>query len=251
MKIDYEENVLVIEDTDKIKSTKIFTSRFPALIGANKFKKQGDELLSMFGLLPKEPFDEFYTLRGKYAEEIVKIFFDRLGVSYKHYGMDSSGNKEYDVFSNKVFGGVPDFIVNGTQNVEVKATNLSKRKFIEKTHGKQEHIAQVEISSYLGSCNQAFLIYVFFSDNDEEKIRNELKTKVKTFNPESFDKKKISKFNVYLNEDKIKTKMLIAYDLVEKTKASRKIPLELIRESTLNKLGFKQKVDIFEQKRLV
>ena len=110
-----ENDYLIIEPQDKIRETKIFSSKYPALIGASDFTKPGDAMLEMWGLVPKEPFDPFYTLRGEIAEQRVENAFKNNGAIYKHYGSESSKNKVFDLFTNnKFFGGVYDFVVKNT-----------------------------------------------------------------------------------------------------------------------------------------
>lgn len=250
MKIENDE-YLVIEENDKIKKNKIFSSTYPTLLGTNNFKKQGDAILEMWGLVPKSEFDDFYALRGYYAELIIKNLFDKKNYNYKYYGYDSSGNKIFDMFkSNKFFGGVVDFIINDYINVEVKSSNIDKKVFIDSTKGKMEHKKQAQLSSFLGSFNKAKLVYVYFTDEQEEQIRKELETGVQEFNIDNFDYHNISIHDLILNIDQIKKDMLIAYDFVKKCEMNKKIPLVTISDNVLEKLGFKVKNDIFKQEKV-
>lgn len=243
----FENKYLVIDDNDKIYDSKIFTSRYPTLLGANDFQKPGDALLEMWRLIPKEPFDEFYTLRGEIAELKVERAFVENGRDFKHFGSESSKKKIFDVFNdNKVFGGAYDFLVKGEDNtlinVEVKSTNIKNKPYLKEP--RKEHVKQAQLSSFLGRIKHCKIIYVFFNDQDEETIREMLKNKAQPYDISSF-RCEYKTFEIEIDEDKIKRDMMIVYDLVNECKKNRRIPIALISDNVLAKLGYK--ANIFER----
>ena len=53
--IEIKDDFLCFEN-EKINKTKIYTGKFPTLIGENPFQMKGDCILQMFGLIKPEPF---------------------------------------------------------------------------------------------------------------------------------------------------------------------------------------------------
>ena len=247
-----ENDYLIIEPQDKIRETKIFSSKYPALIGASDFTKPGDAMLEMWDLVPKEPFDPFYTLRGEIAEQRVEHAFKHNGATYKHFGSESSKNKVFDLFtSNKFFGGVYDFVVRNDEddliNCEVKATNIKNMPYMNEP--RKEHVKQAELATYLGNLSICTIIYVFFDDESEQKIKewmNDLSTEHDIFELNV----KYKNFNISIDKDKIQRDMLNAYDLVKKCKDNRRIPLALISDKTLERIGLIKNNDIFKQQEI-
>ena len=243
----FEGNYLVLDDNDKIYNSKIFSSKYPTLIGCNDFQKPGDALLEMWKLIPKEPFDPFYALRGVIAEKRVLQVLQRKGATFKYFGSESSKQKIFDLFTNnKYFGGVYDFLVKNNDgvlaNVEIKATNKKNEPYLKQA--KKEHIKQAQLSSFLGNVKRCKIVYVFFDDESESKIREWLSEPYEE--SEIFDLNCTYKtFEVELNEQEIQKDMLNAFDLVNECKKNRRIPIHLISDNILDKLGYKP--NIFER----
>lgn len=246
----FEKDYLLLEENDKIYSTKIFSSRYPTLLGVNDFQKQGDAMLEMWKLIPKEPFDPFYTIRGEVAEIKVQELLESKGIKYKHYGSETSKQKIFDLFvQNKFFGGVYDFLAtdsNGKMvSIEVKSTNIKNKPFI--NEAKKEHIKQAELACFLGKISRCKIIYVFFDDENEAKI----KQLAENYTKQDIDliECEMKTFNVEINEAKIQTDMMIAYDLVNECKKNRRIPIALLSNKTLDFLGYK--ANIFEREEII
>lgn len=243
----FEKDYLVLDDTDKIYENKISSSRYSTLIGANDFQKPGDALLEMWKLIPKEPFDPFYTLRGEIAEQLVKHRLDENKAKYKYFGMSASENKIFDLFTkNQCFGGVYDFLLknrDGTlTNLEVKSMSLKNKPYMK--IARKEHIKQVQLTSYLGNIKSCRIVYVFFDDESEERIKEWSKEPGVLHNIFSLNYE-IKTFVVDINEKDIERDMVIVCDLVKECKKNRRIPIHLISDNILEKLGYKP--NIFER----
>lgn len=243
----FENEYLVLDENDKIYDSKIFTSRFATLLGANDFQKKGDALLEMWKLIPKEPFDPFYTLRGEIAERIVESKLATKNVRYKYFGKDASDKKVFDLFpNNKYFGGVYDFVVNDNQgkyvNVEIKSTSEKNLSYL--TEPRKEHVKQAQLCSYLGNLSFCKIIYVVFNEHDEQMIREKLNNAFLDIPIYDF-KVKLITFDVEINEDQIRQDMKSAYDYVNKCKITRKIPISDLSDKVLSKLNYAP--DIFER----
>lgn len=243
----FKDDYLVFEPQDSIYDSKIFSSRFATLVGANDFQKPGDALLEMWKLIPKQPFDPFYTLRGEIAEQLVKHRLDENKAKYKYFGMSASENKIFDLFTkNQYFGGVYDFLLtnrDGTiTNLEVKSTNIKNKPYME--NARKEHIKQVQLTSYLGNIKSCRIVYVFFDDESEERIKEWLKEPGTHHDIFSLHYE-MKTFVVGINEKDIERDMVIACDLVKECKKNRRIPIHLISDNILEKLGYKP--NIFER----
>lgn len=245
------DDYLIIEPDDKIKETKIFSSKYPTLLGANDFQKPGDVMLEMWGLVEKDPFDPFYRLRGEIAEKRIESILKRKDVAYKYYGCDASNDKIFDLFTNnQFFGGVYDFVIsmNGKlMNYEIKSTNIKNMAYMNEP--RKEHVKQAELMTYLGNLQKCSIIYVFFDDESEEEIKKWV-NEPKIEHDIDMLNVKYKHFEIPIDKEKIKIEMLKAYDLVNECKKNRRIPLAMISDKTLEKLGFKKKINIFEQQEI-
>ena len=76
MHIDVEKDLLVIDKEDNVKCKKITGHSFVGLIGLDNFKRSGDWLLIMHGLLPTK-IDPKWLKRGDFAEMIVKKTYEK------------------------------------------------------------------------------------------------------------------------------------------------------------------------------
>ena len=229
---------------------KIFSSRLGNLIGINKWEKKGDTLLKMWKLVVDEPINPFYLERGEIAEKIVKQQFENLGIKHTYYGLSASGKKIFDLFetSNPVFGGVYDFVLTDNKvAVEVKSKNIKDFQTIQQKGADPTHLAEVELVSYLGSLEKFCIWYVFFTDEQEQKIKDGKFTDedIKAFN---FLQQSI-RFSGKVNEQRIQSAMLKAYDYREQVLKDRKIPLSDISEKMLQKIMLKEN-DIFGRKEI-
>lgn len=162
-----------IELFSELKPKKISSTNFPNLYGANTFQKRGDLLLDFWGLLEKDKFDTFYTLRGFIAERLIQQMLEKKNYKVTIY------KDTYDIFeyngSNsplyKYFGGLPDIIYEDEHSVktllEIKSKELSKKEFIENTPPETEVLQGAHLA-LLGDFNTYTMTYVFF---DEETTR--------------------------------------------------------------------------------
>lgn len=237
--IEIKDDFLCFED-EKINKTKIYTGKFPTLIGENPFQMKGDCILQMFGLIKPEPFNDYYKVRGQVGERVVEEWLKFKDYQYKYFGLEYNG---YDLFTNNsVFGGVLDFVIpKRSVNLEVKSTSISKRKDIVSIGGRPEHIAQAQIGGYLGNLTKSVLAYVFFTPQEEELIKRGLYDEV----VEHFNFDNIEFIKVDMNPDVIQRKMKRAYNYYSTCYKTKKIPLVDISGEALEKLGLESEDLIF------
>lgn len=223
---------------------KIFTTKFGGLLGADSFNPKGDTVLLMQKIIQSDPFNPFYGVRGDIAEKIVKMYFEKYGVQYKWYGADTT---TYDMFNNSAFGGNLDFAINHKNvisSVEVKSKNIKDYSFIKKNGIQPIHLAQSQLGVYLANFSNGYVVYVFFTDEQEEKIAN------KTFDinvdwQEDMYKTQFIMFKVNFVEEEVADKMQQAYDYYLECIVDKKIPLKDVSDKALQKLGLSRPVNLF------
>lgn len=230
-------NYLDISDCN-INLYKIFSSKFGGLVGQDDFNKRGDIVLKMFKII-NEPFDEFYKWRGDSAEEFVYFNISSRFKDLKWYGetVSLSGKKTFDMFNNEHFGAVLDFtytdyIENETISLEIKSKNIKDYEKIQKNGAQNSHIAQAELAAYLGGYKKFNILYIFFTDEQEQMIK-EAKESVLF----SENELKIFMCRFEVNEEKIKLQMNDAWEYCFWVSQFKKIPLQDISEKSFKLLG--------------
>lgn len=164
-----QDEYLVLEDKDLQKIKKITATNLTALLGTNKWKKRGDAMLTILNLY-KEVIDPFYTRRGEIAELILREKLKQKGFEIKFWDKYEIG---FDNFPKRQdFGGMIDIAITAPsrQIVECKSKNVAKKEETMKwVNDDYEH--QAMLYGYLSKCDDINLIYVFFTDEQERKIR--------------------------------------------------------------------------------
>lgn len=156
-----------------LRPKKISSTWFPQLY-EDGFNKKGDKLLEFWGLSVGEPFNNFYSVRGQVAEDLVVNMLKAKGFKPKVY------KDTYDIFNYNVldkkpmnklykyFGGLPDIVYRKDKDtiklLEVKAKDLSKEEYILKSPPKYE-IEQGKHLALLYGLDKVTMTYVLFDDN--------------------------------------------------------------------------------------
>lgn len=177
----------------------------------------------------KEKIDPFYTQRGYQAELILREMLKQKGFAIKWWDAQEIG---WDNFpSNKEAGGLIDIAITAPnrQVVECKSKNISKlnetKRFINDDY---EH--QAQHYGYLSKCDDINLIYVFFTDEQEQIIREgrQLDT-----NPSLYT---FYGYKVKLDREKYASELQQCIDYKNKCLSEMRIPLSDISEKTLQYL---------------
>lgn len=219
---------LELEDKDLKKVKKITATNMTALLGTNRFRKRGDALLMILNIY-KEVIDPFYTKRGEIAELIVREllkqkkyeiqFWDKFEINFDNFR------------SNKELGGMIDIAITkpSRQVVECKSKNISKldetKKFVNDDY---EH--QAQFYGYLSKCDDINLIYVFFTDEQENKIK---KGENLSLDPHLYT---FYGYKVKLDRTKFEEEINKCIEYKKKCINNRKIPLEDISDKVLAQL---------------
>jgi len=216
------------------KAKKITATSFYGLLGGNKFKPKGDYLLSVLGLL-KEPFDPFYTKRGAIAESVLNLWLQNKGYTTKTW---DKYEIKFDNFpAHKELGGMIDIAITNPYRcvVECKSKNIKDQEKIKQFPNlEQEH--QAIFYGYMSKCHKVKIIYVFFTDEQEECIRNDKPLDpVKLVDLVEFYEKDLE-YNDKEIEDKLK--QVIAYK--KKCMQEGRIPLADVSDKALELLGIKK-----------
>lgn len=225
-----ENNYLIIDNFFKPK--KITATNFYGLLGENKFKPKGDYLLSVFNLL-KEPFDQFYMKRGDIAEKILN----------RHLQLNGNKTKTWNKFEinfdnfpkNPEFGGMIDIAIIEPYRcvVECKSKNIKDFEKIKRFPNLEQEY-QALFYGYMSKCPKVKIFYVFFNDEQEERIRKDLPIDIEN---EHFDI--YEKDLTYTNDD-IESKMKECLEYKKKCISEKRIPIEDISDKALSLLGIKR-----------
>lgn len=155
---------------------KITGHSFVALIDKDNFKPKGDCVIDLLKILPMQPIDEFYQIRGKYGEKLIERMYLRERRQYCTYeGKDINWDNFPDI---KYFGGLVDGLLDGATIVECKSKSLSNKEYVINNKIENEEL-QAEFYATLWNLNSVFMEYVFFPEEIENKIRN--KEKIESF----------------------------------------------------------------------
>ena len=184
VKYDSENKVYSFPKSD-LKSHKKLTSRaFACIIGKNKWESVGKSILERFRLNKKDIIDPYYGVRGDLAELMV---YDFLKAHYKKTKEVDLGlvtwdknDISYDNFStNKQFGGMIDIAIKTPSEyravVEVKSKSMKDLDKIKESKGNPEEVMQGIFLSYLSKVDKCLMIYVFFTEEQEQNIKRILR----------------------------------------------------------------------------
>jgi hypothetical protein len=226
-----EKDYLILEDKDLTKIKKITATNLTALLGTNKWKKRGDALLSILNLY-KEIIDPFYTKRGEIAELILREKLKQKGMGIKFWDKFEIG---FDNFpTRKDFGGMIDIAITSPtrQIVECKSKNIAKKEeTMAVVNDDYEH--QAMLYGYLAKCDDINLIYVFFTDEQENKIR---KGESLSTDPALYT---FYGYKVKLDKQKFEEELKECLRYKNECIANRKIPLVDISDKVLEYLKLK------------
>lgn len=221
-----ENGYLIFEKIDYIKNKKITATNITALLGENKFKKKGDALLSIFGLY-KETIDPFYTERGAIAEKILQHKLKNEGYEIKIW---DKYEINFDNFPKNInYGGMLDIAIVSPYRcvVECKSKNISKLNETKKFQNK-DYEMQAKFYGYMSKCEKVKLIYVFFTDEQELKIRNSQKIDIEN------EKFEIYGYDLSFDNNEIEKSLELCREYKTKCYNERKIPIEDISDKVLD-----------------
>lgn len=213
------------------KAKKITATSFYGLLGGNKFKPRGDYLLGVLGLL-KEPSDEFYMKRGAIAETILNKYLKEKGYETKIW--DKYVIKFDNFPTHKEFGGMIDIAITNPFRcvVECKSKNIKDTDKI-KQFPNLEQEYQALFYGYMSKCRKVKIFYVFFTDEQEQRIREDKPIDIENEKFEFYEKD--LEFNENDLEEKLKQALAYKKDCIEKGK----ILLSDISDKALVLLGLK------------
>ena len=239
MRID--KDYLYFDIDDNIKYKKITGTNIADLMGINKWKTQGDCLLNMFGII-KEDFDEYYTKRGALAEKIALKSLQKRGLNCTTYNAREIG---WDNFKDNKYnlGGVIDIeLIDNKTLYEIKSKSMKDYEEILK-NGNAVQEQQAIHYGFLRKYKSVSIIWIFFDEQTEYEIRNDLPIT-------TFKNLKMIERELFVNYKELTHKYLEVINFYDDCYNNRRIPLHLISDKYLNKLGFErskqENIDIFD-----
>ncbi len=219
----------------ELKCKKITGTKFPVLLGKNRYKKKGEQALELLGVIPGEDADDFFQKRGDEAEKITKMVLESKGWECITWDKEAI---DYDNFPFwKRFGGMIDIAVTKPYRlvVEVKGKNIKKYHQI-RQYGNIAEEKQGELYAYMSECD-LLMVWVFFNDETEQCIREGKPYDINGFNAKG--ERNVSIYTKYntINRDLLKREMQEAEEYMETIMRDRRIWLYDLNEEILNKIG--------------
>jgi len=142
------------------------------------------------------------------------LALDFLETTYKQKGIEldlRTWTKEevnYDNFgSNKKFGGLLDIAIANPKEyravIEVKSKSIKDVDKIKKSRGNIEEVLQGKFLTYLSNVSKCLMIYVFFTPEQEQTIKDYVKENDQTYPGMNFAKMLIAKMDLTPSNMKI------------------------------------------------
>lgn len=238
-----KDNMIYLEkdEIDKIKkkgTKKITGTNFGCLLGKNSFKKKGDAVLDMFRVLPKEEIDPFYTKRGDIAEKLIHRLLMLQNFTFKTWDAQTI---KYDNFPKEPeFGGLLDIGISAPKRAvgEVKSANISRKEHL---LANESYICQGELYCELSKTPNLIMFYVMFTDEEEERIKNDTFVLSKEQVEKMLKEERIITKIIDVDFEKVRTNKQIALDYKEECMYlyDYGVPLEDVSNSLIEKLGLK------------
>ena len=155
---------------------KVTSRAFPSLIGKNKWESKGHAILERFSILRKEYIDPYYMVRGAIAEIFVYEHLMNLSDDYTLITWNAE-REQYDNFhGNLKFGGLVDIAIARPLEkkavVEVKSKGMMSYNKVVREHGNIEEVLQGKFLTELAKVNKLVMAYVFFTDDQENTIKD-------------------------------------------------------------------------------
>ena len=211
VKYDEKNDSYVFGHFDEKKMKKVTSRAFSCLLGDNHFESIGKTILERFKLTERQDIDEYWGVRGDMAELLV---LDFLETTYKQKGIEldlRTWTKEevnYDNFgSNKKFGGLLDIAIANPKEyravIEVKSKSMKDVDKIKKSRGNIEEVLQGKFLTYLSNVSKCLMIYVFFTPEQEQTIKDYVKENDQTYPGMNFAKMLIAKMDLTPSNMKI------------------------------------------------
>jgi len=211
VKYDEKNDSYVFGHFDETKMKKVTSRAFSCLLGDNHFESIGKTILERFKLTERQDIDEYWGVRGDMAELLV---LDFLETTYKQKGIEldlRTWTKEevnYDNFgTNKKFGGLLDIAIANPKEyravIEVKSKSMKDVGKITKSRGNIEEVLQGKFLTYLSNVSKCLMVYVFFTPEQEQTIKDYVKENDQTYPGMNFAKMLIAKMDLTPSNMKI------------------------------------------------
>lgn len=228
MRID--KDYLYFDDNEIIKHKKITGTTIADLMGINKWKKQGDCLLTMFGFI-KEDFDEYYTKRGALAEQLAYVSLTKRGYKCTTY---NAKEINWDCFKEYLnFGGVIDIeLIENKTLYEIKSKSMKDYEKI-KNYGDVVQEQQSIHYGFLRKYEETHIMWIFFDEQTEYEIKNDLPIT-------TYKNLKMIEKPLKVDRGKLKLEYKNVLSLYNDCYDNKRIPLKLISDKYLKMLGFER-----------
>lgn len=201
---DKENDSYVFGHFDETKFKKVTSRAFSCLLGSNHFTSIGSTILERFKLLESQAIDEYWGVRGDMAELLVLDFLrDMYGKQGIKLDLRTWTKEEvsYDNFKrNEKFGGLLDIAIANPEEhravIEVKSKSLKDVDKIKGNRGNIEEVLQGKFLTYLSNVTKCLMVYVFFTPEQDQAIKNYVKENNQDYPGMNFARMLIAKMDL-------------------------------------------------------
>jgi len=259
-------------DYDKMFAKKITSTKFPALLGKNNFAGKGYQYMELLNLTERGYFNQYYMYRGELAErlayEMLKEMFEKRFGSVMcevmlfdnnqfTYGDQWHYNKDTKK-GNKYFGGRIDI------GVKVELPQKEIKRFVAEVKGKsmksydyivgkdnypENEVWQGKFLATLTRLDEIQMVYVFFTEEQEDKLKAWFENDTKEFADKwTYKDVKINLKQFKFDKEEFARDMNITSSNLRSMAKEKRIPLHFFNDDELYKIGIF--IQEQEQKRL-
>lgn len=179
-KVSYEKkDDKIIVKTNSLKTPNISSHTLVDLCGLNKYASVGKTLLSMFGLMERNPIPLYQTVKGGIVEEFATIYLNELyGGRYdiESFTLEQFKKTNFNQFPDQLpFSGALDKLIHGDIKLPVEIKSKEMKEYekiaVNKKYPKDQ-IVQGANQAYMYGAEKFMMLYGFLN----EEISTLLKT---------------------------------------------------------------------------
>jgi hypothetical protein len=163
--------------TKALKTPNISSHTLVDLVGLNKYASVGKTLLTMFGLVEKNPIPLYQTVKGQIVEEFATQYLNELyGGRYNIESFVLEQFKNFNQFQDQLpFSGALDKLIHGEIKLPVEIKSKEIREYeniaVKKNYPKDQ-IIQGANQAYMYGAEKFMMLYGFLKPEISDLLKN-------------------------------------------------------------------------------
>ena len=163
--------------TKALKTPNISSHTLVDLVGLNKYASVGKTLLTMFGLVEKNPIPLYQTIKGQIVEEFATQYLNELyGGRYNIESFVLEQFKNFNQFQDQLpFSGALDKLIHGDVKLPVEIKSKEIREYeniaVKKNYPKDQ-IIQGANQAYMYGAEKFMMLYGFLKPEISDLLKN-------------------------------------------------------------------------------